>query len=204
MKLTVITERTDTEWPIDHPLREVTSVIADADLPRAEFLICSESGEARLSPIGDDHDVEGRCRCGRDHHLPRLCAAASHPDLPDLLGRDRPRRRITMKLKTMSIDQLIALRNRVETVPESQSRGRTVSDRRPAANDRFSRTPRRVARSRRNIETNRPARPGPVVAEHRDGWPRNWGPASPWSNSESRPPKMRPGRCCKPERKASR
>jgi hypothetical protein len=34
MKLNAITERTDAEWPADHPLRKAASVIADDAIAR--------------------------------------------------------------------------------------------------------------------------------------------------------------------------
>ena len=79
-KLTVITERTDREWPADHPLRQVSSVIMDARIPRAHFLICSYDWEERIPPAPGDEDVE--CECSRCPA--KLVRRASAPDLPPI------------------------------------------------------------------------------------------------------------------------
>lgn len=62
-----ITERTNAEWPADHPLRARVVVLTDDELLRAGVLVCSIEGEERLPPAADDHDIPGRCdrcRCG--------------------------------------------------------------------------------------------------------------------------------------------
>jgi hypothetical protein len=65
LTLNVITERTDREWPADHPLRKITSVIADDGIARANVLVCTLPGEERLPAPAGDHDVEAHCvECG--------------------------------------------------------------------------------------------------------------------------------------------
>lgn len=64
MKFHAITERTDSEWPADHPLRKVSSIIAPDAIGRAEFLCCSDAGDERLPPAVGDYDVAVVCsRC---------------------------------------------------------------------------------------------------------------------------------------------
>jgi hypothetical protein len=59
-----ISERTDREWPRDHPLRAQTIVLGDEALSAAQgFLICSKLGEPRLPPADGDRDVTKRCIC---------------------------------------------------------------------------------------------------------------------------------------------
>jgi len=80
MKIHAITERTDQEWPDDHPLRKISSVIADDRIDRAEFLICSYAGEDRLPAASDDHDEPCSCtQCKAD-----LIRRASGPSLPPI------------------------------------------------------------------------------------------------------------------------
>lgn len=65
MKFHAITTRTDQEWPRDHPLRRVSSIIADDRIERAEFLICSDAGDERLPPADGDRDEPCECsQCG--------------------------------------------------------------------------------------------------------------------------------------------
>lgn len=65
MKLHTIAERTDREWPADHPLRKVSRVISDEGVGRAEFLVCTLVGEERLPPAVNDHDMLDACtKCG--------------------------------------------------------------------------------------------------------------------------------------------
>ena len=77
-----ITERTDREWAPDHGLRQVSIVLPDAELDRAEFLICSYVGGERLPPADGDSDVVRACsacdisvvaRASAPAHLKPLC-----------------------------------------------------------------------------------------------------------------------------------
>lgn len=81
MKFAAITEKTDRDWPADHPLREISSIIADdAVMSRSEFLLCSDWGDSRLPTLGKDYDVKDTCsKCGKD-----VCHLASAPKLPPL------------------------------------------------------------------------------------------------------------------------
>jgi hypothetical protein len=60
-----ISERTNREWPRNHPLREKALVMSDMALSECQgFLICSPVGEPRLPPAIGDRDVEKSCtRC---------------------------------------------------------------------------------------------------------------------------------------------
>lgn len=81
MKFAAVTEKTAKDWPTDHPLRKVTSVIADdAVMSRADCLVCSDWGDPRLPTIGADYDVKDTCaKCGKD-----ICHLASAPKLPPI------------------------------------------------------------------------------------------------------------------------
>jgi hypothetical protein len=73
-----ITPRTDAEWPPDHPLRRISSVITNQAAAVADVLVCSLVGEPRLPPAADDHDVVASCiEC---HKL--IVHRASAPKLP--------------------------------------------------------------------------------------------------------------------------
>lgn len=85
VKIQAITERTDREWPADHPLRAQSAVVSNADIVKAEFLICSVAGSERLPPAEGDHDEVCACSapfCGRElvrrasspRHLKPICA----------------------------------------------------------------------------------------------------------------------------------
>jgi hypothetical protein len=73
-----ITEQTDQEWPVDHPLRQGTVVLSDKDTAKlGTWLICSLEGEDRLVPQKPgDHDVTTTCsNCPR-----RVVHRASAPN----------------------------------------------------------------------------------------------------------------------------
>ncbi len=63
-----ITDKTDREWPADHPLRKVTEVMAQDDvdaLPAKKLIIVSRIGEQRAPLQPGDEDLEAICgRCG--------------------------------------------------------------------------------------------------------------------------------------------
>lgn len=61
-----MTDRTDVDWPADHPLRRIATVISQKMAEEVgEFVICTIEGEARLPPAAGDHDVTAVCaECG--------------------------------------------------------------------------------------------------------------------------------------------
>lgn len=77
-KLNIISEKTNREWPADHPLRKVSVIIPDQHLNIAEFLVCTNAGEERLPPVPPDYDVFCMCcECGAD--LVCRHSAPKHP-----------------------------------------------------------------------------------------------------------------------------
>jgi hypothetical protein len=73
--LRVISERTNKEWPSNHPLRKAVHFVLN-DEKRAEFLICAEAGSERITPADDDKDLFIDCGCGK--HLVYRDSAAKH------------------------------------------------------------------------------------------------------------------------------
>jgi hypothetical protein len=62
-----ITERTDSDWPQDHPLRKhVRQVLPDRGPrpPGVYYLICTMAGDERMPTPEDDRDIHTKCRCG--------------------------------------------------------------------------------------------------------------------------------------------
>jgi hypothetical protein len=75
-----ITARTDAEWPQDHPIRRVATVVTKSEAEKAEFLICMRKDDPhpRIPPASDDRDEDCRCtECGVD-----LVRRASAPRKP--------------------------------------------------------------------------------------------------------------------------
>lgn len=66
MKIQAITDRTDAEWPADHPLRSHALTATPELLAQAKYLICDRADNPdHRPPPDDDFDVPCQCsKCG--------------------------------------------------------------------------------------------------------------------------------------------